>query len=78
MEICGVSRGRYIKPVPADQIKWVDDDDNPTTPPVKYGCEHPKHWICQDGKNTCTSFQDYRIRKDIHKKRIIKNQLNLF
>jgi hypothetical protein len=50
ISICGVSRGRFIKPVPADQIKWVDEEDNPTTPPVKYGCEHPDHW--KFGKGT--------------------------
>lgn len=38
----------------------------------------PKQWIYQNGKPTCTSFADYRIKKEVHKKRIIKNQFNLF
>lgn len=44
--ICGASRGRYGNPVPVPDVnvKWLDDNEEPTTVPEKYACEHPKHW----------------------------------
>jgi hypothetical protein len=41
--------------------------------------DHPKQWIYDENKRaTCTSFRHYQEKKEVHKKRIIKNQLNLF
>ena len=50
--ICGVSRGRYIQPVPVSnaKINWMDEEDNPISIPKKYPCTHEKHW--EWGKGT--------------------------
>ena len=50
--ICGVSRGRYIDPVPIGQagLTWVDEEDEPISIPEKHHCEHENHW--QWGKGT--------------------------
>lgn len=44
--ICGVSRGKYVKPVPFPKsgIKFVDEDSGRIVHPLKYPCEHPEHW----------------------------------
>ncbi|MBK8968615.1 MAG: hypothetical protein R3D58_07120 [Saprospiraceae bacterium] len=44
--VCGVSRGRYIAPVPVNQAKldWTDEDGNQIKIPKKYPCEHDSHW----------------------------------
>ena len=43
--ICA-TRGKYSKPIPLLEagIRWIDDNDEPTTPPNKAACRHPKHW----------------------------------
>lgn len=50
--ICGVSRGRYIQPVPVSDAKvnFIDEEDNPIVRPKKYPCGHDKHW--EWGKGT--------------------------
>jgi hypothetical protein len=40
--------------------------------------KQPKQWIYMNGKAICTSFVDYRIKKALHKKRVLKNQTSLF
>ena len=45
--ICGVSRGRYIKPILfiKSGIKFVDEDYIPTETTEEFcACEHIKHW----------------------------------
>ena len=50
--ICGVSRGRYAKPIPISETKinWIDEDDEEnSTAPEKYPCKHSKHWEWGNG-----------------------------
>jgi hypothetical protein len=51
--ICGVSRGKYIKPVLYIEsgIKFIDDDYNEIIVSIeeKYPCEHPGHWPLGNG-----------------------------
>ena len=51
--ICGVSKGRYLKPVLfiKSDIKFIDDEYNEIeiNPNEKYACQHSKHWEWGNG-----------------------------
>lgn len=51
IHIYRATRGRYKKPVSISKVKinWIDENDKPTTAPVKYPCGHPKHWEWGNG-----------------------------
>jgi hypothetical protein len=49
--ICGVSRGRYLMPVPVMEAKinWAEEQEGDVEIPEKYPCEHDNHWLWGKG-----------------------------